>query len=204
MRGIGSCLANLSQREMLPIRTMSQTAIMHPSLGRSVISMNVGSTYSLADCCPQLDLEIAAAASGLGILVATNLVSTFRGTDLEQQKKRHGSAFGVSDKAACLHCLQRAGGRQREQHVQRERVRSRREEPDRRAAKREQAAKRLRHARARATWASGACGGDALRARVEVARLFAPIAVAFKRARWLLALGKSAPYRVKASGDETR
>mmetsp|Transcript_58525 Transcript_58525/g.127100 ORF Transcript_58525/g.127100 Transcript_58525/m.127100 type:complete len:215 (-) Transcript_58525:1042-1686(-) len=41
-----------------------------------------------------------------------------------------------------LHCLQRAGGRQREQHVQRERVRSRREEPDRRAAKREQAAKR--------------------------------------------------------------
>eukprot|EP00965_Chrysotila_dentata_P235786 6200952-Pleurochrysis_carterae.AAC.3 len=35
---------------MLPIRTMSQTAILHHSRGRSVISINVNTVYVRADC----------------------------------------------------------------------------------------------------------------------------------------------------------
>eukprot|EP00965_Chrysotila_dentata_P106200 3507231-Pleurochrysis_carterae.AAC.3 len=52
---VGKCLSSLSRQEMLPIRTMSRTAILRHLRGRSLISINVNSTYSLADCYPQLD-----------------------------------------------------------------------------------------------------------------------------------------------------
>eukprot|EP00965_Chrysotila_dentata_P154820 5116104-Pleurochrysis_carterae.AAC.1 len=58
---------------MLPMRTISQTGILHHSRGRFVISISVNTTYSLADCCSQLDLEIVAAAAQLDNLLPSRL-----------------------------------------------------------------------------------------------------------------------------------